>query len=69
MQRPLPLTKPQRRVLAAMQARGADAKHDRVSIGAAYSTLYTLESFGLVQHDRSNPEMWWLTEKGKKVHP
>jgi len=52
-----------------MQARGADAKHDRVSIGAAYSTLYTLESFGLVQHDRSNPEMWWLTEKGKKVHP
>ena len=69
MKRLLPLSKPQRRVLAAMQTRGADAKHDRVSIGAAYSTLFALKEWGLVEHTPGDPQTWWLTEKGKKVQP
>ena len=67
MQKPLQLSKPQRRVLTAMQMRGADLKHNRVEIGAAFSTLFTLKDFGLVEHTPGDPETWWLTERGKKV--
>ena len=67
MQRQLPLSKPQRRVLTAMQCRGADAQHNRVDIGAAYSTLFVLEELKLVEHKRDDPETWWLTERGKRV--
>lgn len=69
MQKPLPLSKPQRRVLTAMQMRGADAKYDRVDISAAYTTMYSLERLGLVAHQPGVPDTWWLTEKGKKVQP
>ena len=69
MQKRLVLSKPQRRVLMAMQMRGADLKHDRVEIVAAFSTLFTLKDFGLVDHAPGNSEIWWLTERGRRVQP
>ena len=52
--------------MAAMQMRGADLKHNRVEIGAAFSTLFALEKYGLVKHAPGDPETWWLTEHAKK---